>query len=58
MRNGVRSNFLLLGIEEAELKFILFVVCQPICLFLWSLLHVTVLLVRSQGRCHDGAEAG
>lgn len=40
MRSEVRSSFLLPGIKEAELKFILFVVCQPVCLFLWSLLHL------------------
>lgn len=34
MKLGVRSDCLLKGIKETELKFILFVICQPICLFL------------------------
>lgn len=67
MRSGVRSRFLLPGIKEAELKFILFVVCQPISVCVsvsvesstsTSLLNVMVLLVGSKGHCRDGAEAG
>lgn len=63
MRSQVRSSFLLPGIKEAELKFMLFVVCQPVSVSVESstsayLLNVLVLLVWSQGHCHDGAEAG
>lgn len=66
MRLGVRSNCLLKGIRETELKFILFVIRQPICLFLCcGVLHLstyplnqTVPLASSQGHCHDAARPG
>lgn len=64
MRSQVRSSFLLPGIKEAELK--VHVICGvPASLSVSVesstsayLLNVSVLLVWSQGHCHDGAEAG
>lgn len=63
MRSGVRSSFLLKGISETELKFILFVVGQPVCLLsaessMYLPSGPNGPLVHSQGHRRDVAEAG